>query len=108
MSELIESDRELKKVLESREKACILFYASWCPHSRRFLPIFEKHAGKHGQDFVRCMVDNDERVCDRYSVSVYPSVIFFENGKVSKRLDGVPGVGLDEDQLTGWIAGCGL
>jgi thiol-disulfide isomerase/thioredoxin len=108
MSDLIQNNRDLQKVLQSKGKACVLFYASWCPFSRMFLPVFEKHAQKHGPDFVRVQVDDDERLCDQYSVKVYPSVIYFENGKVSKRLDGVSGVGLDEGQLTGWIAACGL
>jgi thiol-disulfide isomerase/thioredoxin len=108
MSELINGGRDLQKIVQSKDKACVLFYATWCPFSRMFLPIFEKHAGTHGQDFLRLPVDDDESACEKYSVSVYPTVIYFENGKVSKRLDGISGVGLNEKQLTGWMAACGL
>jgi hypothetical protein len=45
-------------------------------------------------------VQNDqEKIADQYSVKIYPTMLFFENGVVSKRLDGVLGVGLDEKQL---------
>ncbi len=108
MSEIIRDDRDLQKYLESKDKACVLFYASWCPFSRSFLPVFEKHAGEHGDDFVRLLADDDESACDRYSVSVYPTVIYFEGGKATRRLDGKSGVGLDERQLKNWIAACGL
>jgi hypothetical protein len=33
-------------------------------------------------------------------------VLFFENGVVSKRLDGVPGVGLDEKKLMEFVGLC--
>jgi len=45
-------------------------------------------------------VQNDqEKIADQYSVKIYPTMLFFENGVVSKRLAGVLGVGLDEKQL---------
>jgi hypothetical protein len=42
----------------------------------------------------------------RYEVEVFPTVLFFENGAVSKRLDGIPGVGLTEKHLVDFIAAC--
>ncbi len=108
MNGIFVNDRDLQEFLKSRDKACVLFYASWCPFSRAFLPVFEKHARKHGEGFVKLQADDDDSACDRYSVSVYPSVIFFENGKAVRRLDGIAGQGLDEGRLKEWIAACGL
>ena len=45
------------------------------------------------------MVDDREELCDRYDINFYPTVLLFENGKVTKRLDGEPGEGLNEKQL---------
>ena len=39
-------------------------------------------------------------MADKYSVEVIPTVLFFENGAVVKRLDGILGVGLSEKQLS--------
>jgi thiol-disulfide isomerase/thioredoxin len=30
--------------IENRDKAVVLFYATWCPFSQRFLPIFEEYS----------------------------------------------------------------
>jgi hypothetical protein len=38
------------------------------------------------------MVDDREELCEKYDINYYyPTVLLFENGKVSKRLDGEPG-----------------
>lgn len=84
----------------------VLFYAEWCPFSRAFLPVFEKHAHGRETEFVRIVVDGNEDFFDEVSVEVYPSVIFFRGGRVDHRLDGRHFVGLKEKQLTGLIAAC--
>jgi thiol-disulfide isomerase/thioredoxin len=108
MSKLINSGRDLQEILKVRDKAMVLFYASWCPFSARFLPIFERYAQEQEQTFLRILVDYDESLSDDYSIAVVPTVIFFENRKISKRLDGNPGVGLNEKKLTDLISVCRL
>jgi len=29
--------------IRSKDKAFVLFYATWCPFSQRFLPLFEEY-----------------------------------------------------------------
>ena len=106
MSKLVRSEHDLHELLKVKDKAFVLFYASWCPFSIRFLPIFERYALAEEQNFVRIIIDHEESLCQKYSVVVYPTVIFFENGKPSKRLDGISGVGLDERELTDLISAC--
>jgi thioredoxin 1 len=96
---LVNNHRDLSEMLRTGDRLLALFYASWCPFCRKFLPVFEKHAEKDGPHFV-LVQDDQETLADRYAVKVYPTVLFFENGVVSKRLDGVSGVGLEEEQLT--------
>jgi hypothetical protein len=45
------------------------------------------------------MIDDKEDLCEKYSIQFYPTVLLFENGKVTKRLDAKPGEGLSERQL---------
>jgi thioredoxin 1 len=106
MSREIDGCRELEKALKTEARAMVLFYASWCPFCRAFLPVYEKHA--EGRDLVwfRALVDEDIDLCDKYGVEVVPTVVFFENGKVCRRLDGVAGVGLNEKKLQAMIAAC--
>jgi thioredoxin 1 len=108
MSQLISSPRELKGVIRARPRAMVLFYASWCPFCREFLPHFERAAADRGPDMVRFLVDDAEEDVGAFRIDVYPTVLFFENGKLARRLDGEAGVGLSERQLRDFIAACQL
>lgn len=108
MSKLIENEAELRKLMESKDGIFVLFYADWCPFSQRFLPIYEKHAQAGGHDFVRILADEAEALCDEHGIEVYPTVLYFKDGKVSKRLDGGFHKGLNERELTGLMEACGV
>jgi thiol-disulfide isomerase/thioredoxin len=88
-----------EEALKGQAKFFALFYASWCPFSRRFLPIYQKCTSNSPVPCLRVMVDDREDLCEEYSINYYPTVLFFENGKVTKRLDAEPGEGLNEKQL---------
>jgi thioredoxin-like negative regulator of GroEL len=50
--------------------------------------------------------DDNATLREEYSIDVVPTVIFFKNGAVAKRLDGLQGVGLDEKQLIDFAGKC--
>jgi len=104
---LVNNNHDLIEILRVTDRVIALFHASWCPFCVRFLPIFKKHAEREGRQFV-IVQDDQETIADQYSAKVYPTVLFFENGVVSKRLDGVLGVGLDEKQLAEFVSLCPL
>ena len=108
MSRIIRESRELAKLLESNDGVFVLFYASWCPFSLAFLPIYEKHAAAGDKPFVRMTLDGNEDLFDEHGIQVYPTVIFFKAGKPHKRLDGKHLAGLKEKQLTELIDSCGV
>jgi thiol-disulfide isomerase/thioredoxin len=95
----IDVEYGLDEVLKSKDKAVVLFYASWCPFSQKFLPIFEKYSQNKAETCLRIKTDDKASLCDKYSIDVVPTVLVFEKGNVKKRLDGTPGVGLKEKQL---------
>lgn len=90
---------EFDEMLRRKKRAYVLFYASWCPFSKKFLPIFEKYSNQTPESCIKIIADNNESLCERYSIEIFPTVILFENGAVSKRLDGKPHFGLEEAQL---------
>ena len=90
---------ELENALRNKEKVFVLFYASWCPFSRRFLPIFEKYSETKPQSCMQVKIDDKAELTEKYSVDVVPTVLVFEKGTVTKRLDGEPGEGLNENQF---------
>jgi thiol-disulfide isomerase/thioredoxin len=97
----VDNEQELNRILMAGERVIALIYATWCPFCIMFLPVFRRYAqGKPNFVLVR---DDQEIFADQYQVDVVPTILFFENGKVTKRLDGILGIGLNERQLTAFI-----
>lgn len=93
------SQTDFEDVLKSKQKFYALFYASWCPHSQKFLPIYQKCTLNAPVPCLRVMIDDREDLCDKYDINYYPTVLLFENGKVTRRLDPEPGGDLSEKQM---------
>jgi thioredoxin 1 len=108
MSNLISSERELEELVNRGKGLLVLYYASWCPFSRKFLPIFEKMAEGGKDTFCRVLADEMDGCEERYSIVVFPTLIYFENGRIAKRLDGSLGHGIDEGQFAKMAHSCGL
>ncbi len=104
---LIEDEKQLEKALKERDKLFILFYASGCPFSQKFLPVFMKSSKECPACHLRILADEQEELFDDYGIEVYPTVIYFENGKAAKRLDGIFHQGLNPEQLKDFIRQCG-
>jgi thiol-disulfide isomerase/thioredoxin len=54
---------DVEDVLKSKEKTFVLFYASWCPYSQRFLPIFEDFAKSNPQECMSVVIDDKPDLC---------------------------------------------
>ena len=106
--ELLNSSQDLEKALKSREKFIVLFYASWCPYSQIFLPVFVKDAEESEHCYMRMIVDDKDELLDKYSIEVFPTVLYFEKGKLVKRLDGKFHIGLNKVELAEFVKKCGL
>jgi len=89
---------DLENAVKDKTKVFVLFYASWCPFSQRFLTIFQRVA-ETSRDCLRMVTDDKTSLCEKYSVDFVPTVLIFEKGKVTKRLDAEPHEGLSEAQL---------
>ena len=104
---MIEFDtaEKLNALLEKTEKVLVLFYATWCPYCVKFVPAFDKKTVNFNVGNVIHVVldDYDNQLWDDYDIKAVPTVIFFEKSKISKRLDGRPGRGLNEKQLDVWL-----
>jgi thiol-disulfide isomerase/thioredoxin len=93
------SQDEVEAIFLSKEKAYVLFYASWCHFSQAFLPVFKEYAKSNPQECLSVVVDDKPDLCDKYGIDYYPTVLLFKKGKVAKRLDATPGEGLNKKQL---------
>jgi thiol-disulfide isomerase/thioredoxin len=103
LSKLVKDKKELDSLLKDSPGIFVLFYGSWCPFCVKFLPVFEQAALNSKMQFCRIMSPECE---DLYSIDVVPTVIFFKDGKVEKRLDGLLGVGLTGQKLDAMIDSC--
>ena len=77
---------DIENVLKSKEKAFVLFYASWCPFSQRFLPIFEDYAKTNPQECISVVIDDKPDLCEKYEIDYYPQFCFSKMENVKKRL----------------------
>ena len=91
--------------LKAKDRVFVLFYAAWCPFSQEFLPVFEEYARNNTKGCMSVEIDDEPGMCEKYSVEYYPTVILFEKGKVKKRLDAKPRVGLSKKQLAELVGG---
>ena len=91
--------KDIQETLIGKE-TFVLFYAPWCGFSRGFLPAFEEFSKTCSKECV--IVDKVESpdLCKTFSINYYPTVIWFKNGKIFKRLDSKPGIGLNKEQLS--------
>jgi len=96
---MAKNEIEVEESIKAMEKAFVLFYASWCPFSQRFLPIFNEYAKSHPKDCLSVMIDFKPELCDKYGIEYYPTVLLFKNGKITKRIDAKPGAGLTKAEL---------
>lgn len=99
----VDVEFELEHAVKGKPKVFVLFYASWCPFSQRFLPIFHRIA-ESSRDCLRVVTDDKASLCEKYAVDFVPTVLLFEKGRVTKRLDGEPGAGLKEASLIKLLA----
>jgi thiol-disulfide isomerase/thioredoxin len=88
-----------EREIENKDRALVLFYATWCPFSQRFLPVFEEYARDNPQECMSVIVDDRPDLCEEYAIEYYPTVLLFKKGRVHRRLDAEPGVGLTKKQL---------
>ena len=93
------TQKSSEEKIKSKEKATVLFYATWCPFSQHFLPIFQEYSKNNPDECIEVIADEEPKLCEEYSIEYYPTVILFRNGKVQKRLDSEPHVYLTKDQL---------
>ena len=101
----VDNKQDLDVQLSKSKNVLALFYSTWCPYCSRFLPIFNKHiATQPFKDIVHVILDDDDNpLWDEYDISAVPTIIYFEDGKVSDRLDARLGLGLSESWLTKWL-----
>ncbi len=101
----VDNKQDLDSELKRNKMVLALFYASWCPYCRSFVPVFEsKTAGFNSGKVLHAILDDyDNPLWDDFDIGAVPTAILFKDGEICSRLDGRFGVGLSEKQLVVWL-----
>ncbi len=80
-----------REVLQSNEPVLVDFWADWCPPCRAIGPFIEEVATEfEGIARVgKVDVDENRSLAQRYAIGSIPSMLFFRNGEVVDRIQGV-------------------
>ncbi len=105
---LLGSPGDLDEAIRTRDKLMVLFYASWCPFSQAFLKTYVAHAASGDPCYARIIVDEGDPLLEKYAIEVFPTVLFFEKGRLTRRLDGAYHRGLTQGQLEDFARRCAV
>lgn len=105
---LLNGTEDFEAAVASRDKLMVLVYASWCPFSQAFLPVYLAHAAAGEPCYARIIADDDDPLVERYAINVFPTVLFFEKGRLVRRLDGIYHRGLTQGQLQDFARRCSV
>ena len=105
---LLGSPGDLDEAIRTRDKLMVLFYASWCPFSQAFLKTYVAHASSGDPCYARIIVDEGDPLLEKYDIEVFPTVLFFEKGRLARRLDGAYHRGLTQGQLEDFARRCSV
>lgn len=78
------------EMINSNPVVLVEFYASWCPHCKRMMPVVEQVkellAGK--VNVYQFDIDENEELSDREGVKTIPTFIIYLDGKEQWRQSG--------------------
>ena len=98
----ITKDNFQQEVQAASQTVLVDFWATWCGPCQMMGPILEELATKHSEIKVgKINVDEQLELAQRYGVRSIPTLIRFENGKETARMEGVQSKETLEQMLLG-------
>ncbi|MDX6707261.1 MAG: thioredoxin 1 [Solirubrobacteraceae bacterium] len=88
------------EVMESETPILVDFWAPWCAPCRAIAPVLEEiAAGREDLRIVKLNIDENQETAASYDILSIPTLILFNNGAATKRLQPSPSKSRLEAQL---------
>lgn len=90
MIEILNESNFDSKVLNASGKVFVEFFATWCPHCQRMMPLVEKLAEieKGKVPVYQVDIDKSPNLANEYAPNGFPTFIVFENGRIANESTG--------------------
>ena len=87
----IDADNFEQEVMQAEQAVLVDFGAEWCPPCKAIAPIIEEIAAEYeGVARVGTVdVDDNKSLAERYAIGSIPTLLFFKNGVVVDRIQGL-------------------
>ena len=74
---------DYKEIINSNKVVLVEFFASWCPHCQRMMPVVEEVKEKLGDraSVYQFDIDKYQALTERNDVESYPTFIVYKDGK---------------------------
>ena len=85
---------DFKEAVNSKPVVLVEFFATWCPHCKRMMPVVEevKELLEGSVDIYQLDIDLNEALAEKEGVNVVPTFIIYKNGEETWRDSGeIPG-----------------
>ncbi len=81
---------DYKDITESAPVVLVEFYATWCPHCQRMMPVVKqiKELLEGSADVYQFDIDQNQEAADNINVSSVPTFIIYKNGEEKWRESG--------------------
>lgn len=78
-------------IIKSEKLTLVDFFATWCGPCKMMHPVLEQLKREMGDGIriVKIDVDNNEKISSHYNIQSVPTLMFFKNGEVVNRENGV-------------------
>lgn len=75
--------KDLDKMIGGVEPTLVEFYAPWCPHCQRMMPVMNEVIERFKDKANVVQIDGDQNaaLCETYKVRSYPTFILFKEGQ---------------------------
>ena len=88
---VIDADNFEHEVIQTEQAVLVDFGAEWCPPCKAIAPVIEEIATEYeGLARVGTVdVDENKSLAERYAIGSIPTLLFFKNGVVVDRIQGL-------------------